>query len=139
MNAYTTSQDEKVENTPLVEPSENGSLHRLEATKDDEHSFAMAESITTGAQQFEQQQKEDSTIMIQPEDLKSLDSDIKKKGVSSLCQRDDMTNLVELKDEGALDDSNTATNDSSTNWSSCIDTNGVVINSEPSMLTIMKG
>ena len=143
MDAYTTSQDENLESTPLVEPSEHGSLHRSQATKDDEHSFAMAESITTGAQQFEQEQQESSsiTIITQPEDLKSSDSDIKKKDVSSLPKWDDVTNLAELKDEGPLDDNNAATNSSSSNWSSYIATDDIVINTEvePPILTIMKG
>ena len=34
---YTTSLNEKVENTSLVEPSQHGSVHKSEATKDDEH------------------------------------------------------------------------------------------------------
>ena len=71
MDAYITSLDEKVESTPLAEPSEHDSLHRSKATKD---SFAMTKSITTGAQQFEQEQQEDSNIMIQPEGLKSSHS-----------------------------------------------------------------
>lgn len=87
MDAYATLQDENAEKTSLVESSEHGNLHRSEATKDDENSFARAQIMTTGPQQFEQEQQEDSSIvMIQPKGLKPLDSDIKKKGTSSLYQ-----------------------------------------------------
>ena len=87
MNAYATSQDENAENTSLVESSEHDNLHRSEATKDNENSFAREQIMTTGPQQFEQEQQEDSSIvMIQPNGLKSLDSDIKKKGTYSLHQ-----------------------------------------------------
>ena len=87
MVAYATLQDENAENTSLVESSEHGNLHRSEATKDYENSFARAQIMTTGPQQFEQEQQEDSSIvMMQLKGLKPLESDIKKKGTSSLHQ-----------------------------------------------------
>ena len=87
MDAYATLQDENAENTSLVESSEHGNLHRSEATKDDENSFARVQIMTTGPQQFEQEQQEDSSIfMMQLKGLKPLESDIKKKGTSSLYQ-----------------------------------------------------
>ena len=42
------------------------------------------------AQQFEQEQQEDSIIMIQPEGLKLSHSDIKKKDAPSVLQKDGM-------------------------------------------------
>ena len=54
----TTSQDENVEDTPLVKPSEHGSPYRSEATKDSEHSFAREQSVTTGARPLQQEQHE---------------------------------------------------------------------------------
>ena len=130
------SQDENAEDTPLVETSQNGSLQRSEAPKNNEHSFEMAQSMTTGAQQYEQDQQEGSSIvLLQPEVLKSLDSDIEKKVTSSLHQ----TDLAELiKDEDPLLEGD-ATNDSPSNRSSWIDIDDIVINIEPSLPTIMEG
>ena len=86
MDAYATLQDENAENTSLIESSEHGNLHRSEATKGDENPFAKVQIMTTGPQQFEQEQQEDSIVMMQLKGLKPLDSDIKKKGTSSLYQ-----------------------------------------------------
>ena len=111
---YTTLQDENAEVTPLVEPPEHGSLQWSQLTKNAEHSYARTQSVNVGVQQFEQeQQRGSSNLLRQHEDFHSLDLDIEKRFTSSLHHWDDTSNLAQLKDESAINDSKVASDKSS--------------------------
>ena len=177
---YATLDDENAEVTPLVELSEDASMHWSDTTKDDEHSLLRGQSVFLGVEPFKQEEHKEShedLLLKQHESFNSLDLDTEKKFRSSMQRWDDMTNLAKLKDDAS---SNTATETASTtvpyresvvsvsslesftidahgnlnrqfsdydkmksasssNRSSCVDIDDIVINTDPSMFSIPEG
>ena len=87
--------------------------------KNAEHFYVRTESINVGILQFEQEQhRSSSNLLRQHEDFHSLDLDIEKRFTSSLHHWDDTSNLAQLKDESAINDSKVASyKSSSSNYS----------------------
>ena len=82
--------------------------------KNAEHFYVRTESINVGILQFEQEQQRSSgNLLRQHEDFHSLDLDIEKRFTSSLHHWDDTSNLAQVKDESAINDSKVASDKSS--------------------------
>ena len=102
---YTTLDDENAQVTPLAELSEHDRMQWSDSTKDDEHSFLRAQSVSLGVEHHKQEQEQKEShgdpLLKQHETFNSLDLDNESKFRSSMHRWDDVANLTKLKDDGS--------------------------------------